>query len=154
MARTRSRGSVPIQRLHERATIPARATEGSYGFDLATVEDERIGPGETRVVPCGFKLAGDLPRDRTGGLAMLVLPRSSLPLKYGLILPNSPGLIDADYAGPIGIIVHNLRNAPVELAAGTRIAQAVFVRLEFPTIEEVAESDPDRRRGGFGSTGA
>ncbi len=83
---------------------------------------------------------------------MLILPRSSLALKFGLILPNSPGLVDADYAGPIGILVHNLRDEPVTLSAGTRIAQAVFVRLEFPIMEE-AEADPGRSRGGFGSTG-
>lgn len=84
---------------------------------------------------------------------MLILPRSSLSLKHGLILPNSPGLIDADYAGPIGIIVHNLRDTPSALAARTRIAQAVFVELRFPTLAETTAVDPTRTRGGFGSTG-
>ena len=60
-----------------------------------------------------------------------------------------PGLIDADYSEPIGIIVHNLREEPVRLAAGTRIAQAVFVRIEFPVLT-VAEADMGRSRGGFG----
>jgi dUTP pyrophosphatase len=76
-----------------------------------------------------------------------------LSLKHGLILPNSPGLIDADYSGPIGIIVHNLRDDPVVLSAGTRIAQAVFVELKFPRLQAVDKVDPNRNRGGFGSTG-
>jgi dUTP pyrophosphatase len=85
---------------------------------------------------------------------MLVLPRSSLGLKFGLILPNSPGLVDADYAGPIGILVHNLRDEPVTVPAGTRVAQAVFVELKFPRLIEGGAADPRRTRGGFGSTGA
>jgi dUTP pyrophosphatase len=85
---------------------------------------------------------------------MLVLPRSSLALKFGLILPNSPGLVDADYAGPIGILVHNLHDAPVRVPAGTRVAQAVFAELRFPRLTEEDAADPRRTRGGFGSTGA
>jgi dUTP diphosphatase len=144
--------AISLARLSPTAQLPARATSGSFGFDLATSRDETVGPHETRVLPCGFQLATDLPHDRGGGLAMLILPRSSLALKFGLILPNSPGLVDADYAGPIGILVHNLRDEAVTVDAGTRIAQAVFVRLEFPTMEET-EADPSRSRGGFGSTG-
>jgi dUTP pyrophosphatase len=144
---------VPLKRLADDARLPTRATTGSFGYDLATAHDETVGPRETRVLPCGFQLAADLPHDARGGLAMLILPRSSLALTFGLILPNSPGLVDADYAGPIGILVHNLRDEPVTLAAGTRIAQAVFARLEFPALAEVDAADPARRRGGFGSTG-
>ena len=143
---------IGLTRLEGRAEVPARATAGSFGYDLATVTDEEVGGSETRILPCGFKLARDLPCDERSGLAMLILPRSSLSLKYGLILPNSPGLIDADYSEPIGIIVHNLREEPVRLAAGTRIAQAVFIRIEFPALT-VVEADMGRSRGGFGSTG-
>lgn len=144
---------IHLKRLHPDARLPARATEGAFGYDLATVEEERIGPRETCVLPCGFQLAADLPRTGVKGLAMLILPRSSLPLKHGLILPNAPGLIDADYAGPIGIIVHNLRDAECVLAAGTRIAQAVFAELRFPALRETDTADASRTRGGFGSTG-
>jgi dUTP pyrophosphatase len=144
---------IPLKRLADTARLPARATTGSFGYDLATAQEETLGPRETRALPCGFQLAADLPYDARGGLAMLILPRSSLALKFGLILPNSPGLVDADYAGPIGILVHNLRDEPVTLQAGTRIAQAVFARLEFPALAEVADADPARQRGGFGSTG-
>lgn len=144
---------IALKRLDGAATRPRRATPGSFGYDLATLDEETIAGRQTRVLPCGFQLARDLPTSRTDGLAMLVLPRSSLPLKYGLILPNARGLIDADYAGPIGIIVHNLRDEPVTLAAGTRIAQAVFARLELPDIIEMEDDDPTRTRQGFGSTG-
>lgn len=145
--------TVHLERLEPVASPPARQTGGSFGHDLATVHEEIVGPRETRVLPCGWRLAHDLPHDDRGGLAMLILPRSSLPLKYGLILPNSPGLVDADYAEPIGIIVHNLRDEAVTLAAGTRIAQAVFVEVRFPTLSETSAPDPKRTRGGFGSTG-
>lgn len=144
---------VPLKRLADAARLPIRATDGSFGYDLAVATDETVGPRETRVLACGFQLAADLPHDARGGLAMLILPRSSLALKFGLILPNAPGLVDADYAGPIGILVHNLTDDAVAIPAGTRIAQAVFVRMEFPTLEDVASADPTRQRGGFGSTG-
>ncbi len=145
---------IPLKRLHDDATLPTRATAGAYGYDLATADEVAIGPRETTIVECGFQLAHDLPIGEAAGLAMMILPRSSLPLKHGLILPNAPGLVDADYSGPIGIIVHNLREQPVRLAAGTRIAQAVFVQLHLPTLREVDEATPGRARGGFGSTGS
>jgi dUTP pyrophosphatase len=145
--------AVTMKRLHAAGRLPARATSGSFGYDLATVQEEHLAPRETRILPAGFQLAQDLPHDGAAGLAMLILPRSSLPLKYGLILPNSPGLIDADYAGPLGVIVHNLRDEVVSLPAGTRIAQAVFVELRFPVLQEVDRADEGRTRGGFGSTG-
>jgi len=84
---------------------------------------------------------------------MLILPRSSLPLKYGLIVANAPGLIDADYTGEIGVIVHNVTDKYVNLESGTRIAQAVFVWLALPPVIEVEDSDAREERGGFGSTG-
>lgn len=134
------------------ATPPTRATPGSFGYDLATLREETVPPHATTIVATGLQLAHDLPADATRGLAMLILPRSSLPLKHGLILPNAPGLIDADYAGPIGVIVHNLQDDAVRLPAGTRIAQALFVEVRFPSIA-LSEPDPARTRGGFGSTG-
>lgn len=145
--------TVTLAQIADGASFPERATPGAFGHDLSTIQDERIDGHETRILSCGYQLAHDMPYDDTGGLAMLVLPRSSLSLKHGLILPNSPGLIDADYSGPIGIIVHNLRDDPVVLLAGTRIAQAVFVELRFPRLQAVHDVDPNRNRGGFGSTG-
>lgn len=149
-----SPSTVSLARISTHAQLPRRATSGSFGYDLATVRPKRIAPRETTILPCGFKLAHDLSHDEAGGMAMLVFPRSSLPLKHGLILPNAPGLIDADYSEEIGIIVHNLRDAEVQLDAGTRIAQVVFVRVEFPTVTMGEDHDASRARGGFGSTGA
>jgi len=91
--------------------------------------------------------------DASVGLAMLILPRSSLPLKYGLIVANSPGLIDADYTGEIGIIVYNIRDKIQHIEAGTRIAQAVFVEAFFPEMVWADAVDERPDRGGFGSTG-
>lgn len=145
--------TVRLAHLDEATTTPTRATAGALAYDLATVREETIAPHATEIVPTGLQLAEDLPCDATRGLAMLILPRSSLPLKHGLILPNAPGLIDADYAGPIGIIVHNLTDEAVRLPAGTRIAQALFVEVRFPEITRAVEGDPTRTRGGFGSTG-
>ncbi|MFQ5550056.1 MAG: dUTP diphosphatase [Gemmatimonadales bacterium] len=144
--------SIGVTILREGAAVPQRQTSGSFGYDIATVQREEIGPRDTRVVPSGLQLADDLP---TGidCLAMLILPRSSLPLKYGLILPNSPGLIDADFSEEIGIIVHNLTDEVVVLEPGTRIAQALFVRVALPALRETTPNSA-RGRGGFGSTGA
>jgi dUTP pyrophosphatase len=153
MSRDRGRPHVTLKRLEETARFPARATSGSFGYDLATVGEERIGSRETRLVPCGFQLAHDLPHDETGGLAMLVMPRSSLPIKWGLMMPNSIGLVDADYSGPLKVLVHNLTDRPVVVPPDTRIAQAVFVRVVHPLLDEVSEIDESRDRGGFGSTG-
>ena len=80
--------------------------------------------------------------------ATLILPRSSLPLQHGLIAANAPGLIDSHFVGhEIGVIVHNLKDEPVGLKAGMRIAQAVFASLQLPEIVEVRDPlafDPER----------
>lgn len=153
MSDRRERSRVRLKRLAPTARLPERATGGSFGYDLATVVEERMGPREIRAVPCGFQLAHDLPHDETGGLAMLIMPRSSLPMKWGLMMPNSIGLIDADYAGPLKVLLHNPKDEAVTLPRDTRIAQAVFVRVVHPQLEEVVEADETRDRGGFGSTG-
>ena len=138
--------------------LPTRATDGAYGYDLETLKDEVIQPSVPTIIPTGLKLAVDLPHDSEAGIAMLIIPRSSLALKYGLIIANSPGLIDADYTGEIGIIVYNLRTRithtvpEVFLPAGTRIAQALFVPVLVPRTEH-ADPRPRLERGGFGSTG-
>lgn len=145
---------VHLKAIHPWAGIPKRATGKSFGYDLQTIEDVTIGPRETKVVKTGLVLAQDLLFDEeVGGVALLVLPRSSLPLKRGLIVANSPGLVDADYTGEIGVIVHNLKDEPVTLALGERIAQAVFVTLWTPRIVEADKVEERAERGGFGSTG-
>jgi dUTP pyrophosphatase len=149
---------VPLVRTAPNAVTPTRATRGSYGYDVHTVQDiSFFNDHQIRLAEIGFKLATDLPDD----LAMLVLPRSSIPIKHGLIVANSPGLVDRDYAGELMIELMYVPRLdangapyplPYVLPAGTKIAQLLFVRVAMPEILEVAEDNATRTRGGFGST--
>jgi dUTP pyrophosphatase len=128
--------------------LPARATEHAAGYDVRAAADVELAPGQIALVPTGFVM--ELPPS----IECQVRPRSGLALKHGITLPNSPGTIDPDYRGELGIIVQNLGREPFRLARGERIAQLVFARFETPRIEEahgLAESA--RGAGGFGSTG-
>lgn len=160
---------ITVKATHPWAGIPKRATDKSFGYDLQTLQEEVFEPGEVRVVPTGLALTNDLPIrpnesdhylmsdpwDLPGqeGVAMLVLPRSSLPLKRGLMVANSPGLIDADYTGDIGIVLYNFRSTTVKLELGERVAQLVFVKLLLPQVVESAVYSNRAERLGFGSTG-
>ena len=129
---------------------PAYQSEGAVGLDLcaAVAEAVTIEPGERKLIPTGYAVA--LPDGHEGQ----VRPRSGLALKHGITLTNSPGTIDPDYRGELGIILQNLGPAPVRLERGERIAQLVFARFEVPEIVETGElSDSGRGTGGFGSTG-
>jgi len=129
--------------------LPARATPGSAGFDVASCEpDFVLRPGERRLVHTGLEI--ELPAD----VECQVRPRSGLALKHGITLPNSPATIDPDYRGELRVIVWNLGSEPVPVPRGMRIAQLVFARFEVPGIVEADElSDSGRGTGGFGSTG-
>lgn len=150
---------VSLVRTVVNAVPPSIATRGSFGYDLHTTHDEFFWHDFDIVLArTGFKLAADLPAD----VAMLVLPRSSLPLKHRLIVPNSPGLVDRDYAGELMVELMSLPRfdtngvremSPYVLPAGTKVAQLLFVRVALPVIELVDEVNPTRDRGGFGSTG-
>ncbi len=129
---------------------PARATPGSSGVDLRACigEPVELEPGERRLIPTGLSLA--LPR----GYEAQVRPRSGLALETGLTMLNTPGTIDADYRGEIGVIAVNLGDAPVTIRRGDRIAQMVVQSLpeiELIEVEELPGSP--RGEGGFGSTG-
>ncbi len=130
--------------------LPAYASSGSAGLDLmAAIEDEaELAPGERRLVPCGFCMA--LP----DGYEAQVRPRSGLALKHGLTLLNSPGTIDSDYRGEIGVVLINHGEAPFTVTRGMRIAQLVVAPVARARLAE-AESLPESERGagGFGSTG-
>jgi dUTP pyrophosphatase len=129
--------------------LPSRATEHAAGYDIRSSEDGvTLQPGEIRVVATGLVM--ELPE----GVECQVRPRSGLALRHGVTLPNSPGTIDPDYRGEVGVIMQNLGAEPVTLERGERIAQLVFARFEAPEIEEVDElSATHRGEGGFGSTG-
>ena len=129
--------------------LPARQTEGSAGYDVASAEaDFVLQPGERRLVATGLEM--ELP----GHLECQIRPRSGLALRYGITLPNSPATIDPDYRGELRVIVWNAGSEAVPIPRGTRIAQLVFARFETPEIHDAAElSATGRGVSGFGSTG-
>jgi dUTP pyrophosphatase len=140
---------LPFHRLDPEATLPERAHPGDAGFDLRSVEDVEVGPGERAMVRTGLAVA--IPEGHAG----LVLPRSGLASRHGLTLANAPGLIDAGYRGEVICAVVNLdRTTPVKIAKGDRIAQLVVVAvpdLQPAWVDELPTST--RGEGGFGSTG-
>ena len=130
--------------------LPTYATEQSAGMDLTAALEEaiEIGPGERMLIPTGLAIA--LP----AGYEAQIRPRSGLALKHGVTVLNSPGTIDADYRGEIGVILANLGTAEFTVERGMRIAQMVIAK--HATVEwEVAEEldSTERGSGGFGSTG-
>jgi len=130
--------------------LPGRATAQSAGLDLrARVDGElELQPGRRRLVPTGIALA--LPT----GYEAQVRPRSGLALKYGLTLLNSPGTVDADYRGEIGVLLVNLGEEPVRISRGDRIAQLVVQQIPAVRVSAVeALPDSDRGDGGFGHSG-
>lgn len=131
--------------------LPSYATPLSAGMDLrAFLPDGPItlGPGEWRLFPTGIHIA--LP----AGLEAQVRPRSGLAYKKGITVLNSPGTIDADYRGDVGVILINHSQEAFEVVDGERIAQLVIASYETADWVEVAElGDTERGTGGFGSTG-
>ena len=130
--------------------LPAYATPQSAGMDLrANIEDPiTLRPLEHRIVPTGLYIA--LPE----GYEAQVRPRSGLALKHGITVLNSPGTIDSDYRGEIGVLLINLSDTPFVINAGERIAQMVVARHEQAELIEVEElDDTERGAGGYGHTG-
>ena len=130
--------------------LPAYATPQSAGMDLrANIEDPiTLRPLERRIVPTGLYIA--LPE----GYEAQGRPRSGLALKHGITVLNSPGTIDSDYRGEIGVLLINLSDTPFVINAGERIAQMVVARHEQAELIEVEElDDTERGAGGYGHTG-
>lgn len=130
-------------------SIPARATPGSAGFDLraAITEPLTLYTLDRVRVPTGF--AVQIP----DGFEGQVRPRSGLAWKHGVTVLNAPGTIDADYRGPLDVLLINLGRAPFTIERGDRIAQLVVVPVPLVDAIEVDALDETARRGGFGSTG-
>ncbi|WP_298358222.1 dUTP diphosphatase [uncultured Litoreibacter sp.] len=133
--------------------LPSYETSGAAGADLRANLPDRssitIAAGARALIPTGLRIA--IP----DGFEAQIRPRSGLALKHGVSLPNTPGTIDSDYRGPLGVILINLGDAPFTVAHGDRIAQMIVapvVQAQF----EVAQSldNTDRGAGGFGSTGS
>ncbi len=135
--------------------LPAYETSGAAGADLrANLPEESrahglaLAPGARALVPTGLRVA--VP----AGWEMQVRPRSGLALKHGVTLANAPGTVDADYRGPLGVILLNLGAEPYTIAHGERIAQAVLAPVAQADFEPAEALDETARGGGgFGSTG-
>ncbi len=130
--------------------LPAYATEGAAGMDLlaAVAAPVTIPAGGRALIPTGLTIA--VPT----GYELQVRPRSGLALRHGIVLPNSPGTIDADYRGEVQIIVMNAGDAPFTVERGMRIAQAVLAPVTRLVWREAETLPPTARgTGGFGSTG-
>ena len=134
-----------------RDKLPHYATPGSAGLDLRACIDAPItlAPGQTELVPTGIAIHLDDP-----GLAAMILPRSGLGHKHGIVLGNLVGLIDSDYQGQIFVSTWNRGNAPFVLNPFERLAQLVVVPVVQVALQIVEDFDESHRgAGGFGSTG-
>ncbi len=130
--------------------MPAYATAQSAGMDIrANIEEPfTLKPLQRKLVPTGLYIA--LP----DGYEAQIRPRSGLALKHGITVLNTPGTIDADYRGEIGIVLVNLSDTDFTVNPGERIAQMVIAKYEQVTLEEVQQLDEtERGAGGYGHTG-
>ncbi len=138
-------------RLGDSIPLPHYATDGSAGLDMRAVIDDplTVEPGDTVLVPTGLAIhIGD------PGLAAVLLPRSGLGHKHGLVLGNLTGLIDSDYQGQVFISCWNRGSKTYEVQPGERIAQMVFVPVEQVRFNVVEDFDDSARGdGGFGHSG-
>jgi dUTP diphosphatase len=152
--RVKDRALVRVIRLKHGAglPLPAYQSKGAAGLDLVAALDTQhpltLAPGARALVPTGLVI--ELPQ----GYEAQVRPRSGLALNYGIAVLNSPGTIDSDYRGEIGVVLANLGHAPFEIRRGERIAQLVVLPVVQADLIEVAQvSVTARSDGGFGSTG-
>ncbi|MGY6535692.1 MAG: dUTP diphosphatase [Pararhodobacter sp.] len=135
--------------------LPDYATAGAAGADIrANLPAEQretgftLAPMQRAIVPTGLRVA--VP----GGHEMQIRPRSGLAYRHGITLPNTPGTIDSDYRGPLGVLLVNLGDAPYVVEHGERIAQAVIAPVTRAAFTLATELDKtERGAGGFGSTG-
>lgn len=138
-------------RLGKEFALPSYATDGSAGLDMRACLDEPLAlePGKTELIPTGLAIHVADPT-----LAAVLLPRSGLGHKHGLVLGNLVGLIDSDYQGQVYISCWNRSNKSYTVEPGERIAQMVIVpvlQVQFEVVDEFSASD--RGAGGFGSSG-
>jgi dUTP pyrophosphatase len=138
-------------RLGSEFPLPDYSTDGSAGMDLRACVDQdiTIAPGETRLIPTGFAMHME-----DSGLAAVILPRSGLGHKHGIVLGNLVGLIDSDYQGQVFVSCWNRSTTEFQLEPGARLAQLVFMPVVKARWEKVDDFDSsDRGAGGFGHTG-
>lgn len=135
-------------KVEDESLMPSYETLGSAGADLKANEEGVLMPGQRKLIKTGISI--ELP----AGYEAQVRPRSGLALKHGITMVNSPGTIDCDYRGEIGVILINHGDTPFEYKKGDRIAQLViarYSRAEFQICSSLSETE--RGSGGFGHTG-
>ena len=138
-------------RLGKDFPLPAYATEGSAGLDLRAMVDEpmTLEPGQTQLIPTGLAIHLE-----DQGYAAMILPRSGLGHKHGIVLGNLTGLIDSDYQGQLFVSCWNRGNTTFTVEPGERIAQMIIVPVVQATLDIVEDFDEtERAAGGFGSSG-
>ena len=137
-----------IKKLKNEAVIPSYQTKEAAGFDLHSIEDIVLNPGERKLIATGLAFEIEY------GYEVQIRPRSGLAFKHGITVLNTPGTIDSDYRGEIKVLLINHSNEKFEIKKGDRIAQAVVAPVIQAKIVEVDElSDTARGESGFGSTG-
>jgi dUTP pyrophosphatase len=145
--------NMKIKRISEKfndIALPSYATEGSAGMDVRAAIDDKVvvKAGEVKLIPTN--LIVEIPV----GYEIQVRPRSGLALKHGIGLLNSPGTIDSDYRGEVGIIMNNFSKVDFTINRGDRIAQLVLAKYYTAQLEETSEvAESERGEGGFGHTG-
>ncbi|MCX6740743.1 MAG: dUTP diphosphatase [Candidatus Parcubacteria bacterium] len=140
---------VKIKRIDKSLPLPEYQTKGSVAFDLYSRIDMEIKPKEIALIPTNLII------QTPPNYMLAVVPRSSTPKKLGLFVPHGIGIIDQDYCGPedeIHLQVFNFTDNSVNITRGQRIGQAVFVRIDTASWQEIDQIET-KTRGGFGSTG-
>ncbi len=130
---------------------PRYMSDAAAAMDLCAANEEpfELSPGDVKLVPTGLYVA--IPKGYEGQ----VRPRSGLALKHGLLIVNSPGTIDSDYRGEVGVIVGNVGSEPYTIERGTRVAQLIIAPVVRATVQVVEKLDEtERGGGGFGHTGS
>lgn len=140
---------IKVKRLDDKAILPAYSRAGDAALDIYALGDHTLCPGERKLIPTGVAFA--IP----AGYCALVLPRSGIASKFGITLPNSPGLIDSNYRGELFVSLVNIdRSESYEIKSGDRIAQLLIQKTENVDFLEVSELDETNRgTSGFGSSG-
>jgi len=137
-----------LKKLSPLALIPQYQTSQSAGFDLHSIEDIVLLPGERKLISTG--LSFEIPQ----GYEIQIRPRSGLAYKHGISVLNSPGTIDSDYRGEIKVLLINYSDEEFEIKLGDRIAQAIIQKvIQAQFIEVDSLNNTERGDGGFGSTG-
>jgi dUTP pyrophosphatase len=137
-----------IKKLQKDAQIPSYQSEEASGFDLHSIENIILKPGERKLIRTGIAFEIEY------GYEIQIRPRSGLAFKYGITVLNTPGTIDSDYRGEIKVLLINHSNQSFEIKKGDRIAQAIVTPIIQAKIVEVKElSNTKRGNKGFGSTG-